>query len=99
MRAMLMALVFGLALIAPDAFAQIPGQGVTTEEAPVESYLEPTCEQQQQRRGGRLVRVRRCVTPVGMQADASVFDCAPRYAYRGHRRVNLPMPRCRPLFA
>ena len=25
--------------------------------------------------------------------------CAPRVAYRGHRRVNLPLRECRPLFA
>jgi hypothetical protein len=90
-----LACVIGLAFSAPDATAR-PRDLIKSQQAP---GAQSECEVQQQRRGGRLVSVHRCVTPTGVEVGAAATTCAPRYAHRGHRRVHVQLTRCQPLFA
>jgi len=91
--------LIGAVLFAPDAAAAPSEAKQTAEAAPAESYITRSERCRPQRRGGRMAVVQRCEGSAGVEAPATFSgECAPRVAYRGHRRVLLLMRECRPLF-
>jgi hypothetical protein len=97
--AFVLACLIGVILTTPDAAAQTTPAQVSAEEAPAEDYISTDQDCRRQRRSGRLAFVRHCATNETMAISSGAGACASRVAYRGHRRVLLPVRHCRPLFS
>jgi hypothetical protein len=92
--------LMGAAVLAPNASAaemQSAPLEAVVDEAPTEAPMAQDCR----RRPGRMSFMRSCVAIDGGSFGGPELSnqCARRVAYRGHRRVSLPMRSCRPLFA
>jgi hypothetical protein len=99
-----LACLIGASFLAPEASAapQTTNAKQVEDAAPVEDYVTRDERCRPQRRGGRMAVTQRCEGDGGGGSAAPAMasgECAPRVAYRGHRRVLLPMRACRPLFA
>jgi hypothetical protein len=92
--------LMGAAAWAPSASAaeatSAPPEAAFVDEAPIEAAVAQDCR----RRPGRMSFMRSCVSVDGAAAGGPTLSegCAPRVAYRGHRRVMLPLRSCRPMF-
>ncbi len=92
--------LMGAAVVAPSASAadmQTSAPLEVVDEAPAEAPIAQDCR----RRPGRMSFMRSCASvDAGAEAGPTLSEgCARRVAYRGHRRVTLPMRSCRPMFS
>lgn len=92
--------IMGAAVMAPNASAAdmqttAPLEAVV-DEAPTEAPIAQDCR----RRPGRVSFMRSCAAVDGSSFGGPTLSngCARRVAYRGHRRVSLPLRNCRPMF-
>jgi len=91
----------GAAMFAPSASAAEMSAPAPTAAVVVEAPIEAPVAQDCRRRPGRMSFMRSCANVDGDASGGPQLSasCAPRVAYRGHRRVLLPIRVCRPLFS
>jgi hypothetical protein len=92
--------LMGAAVLAPSASAaevtSATSEAALVDEAPIEAAISQDCR----RRPGRMSFMRSCVSVDSAAVGGPTLSegCARRVAYRGHRRVTLPLRSCRPMF-